>query len=192
MVWATGIGYGLVYGVAITPWTQQPIIAFMLFFAVVIVADYGSPVRWGIFKPPWEEGHGFNFNLWLYGLYCASTVAVFWAALMFFYLPIASTRPEWGVTPTEFDTVFLSRIQFAFVITPASRRRSWSLWCWRSQRGSHDYSDCSGKLKPKTWDEFERAYKDVVTKVGKPGLRGRWLAGCRGSRRWRPIKYLGE
>ena len=34
-----------------------------------------------------------------------------------------------------------------------------------------------GKLKPKTWDEFERAYKDVVTKVGKvPGLRGRWLA----------------
>jgi heme-degrading monooxygenase HmoA len=34
-----------------------------------------------------------------------------------------------------------------------------------------------GKLKPGTWDSFERAYKDVMSKVGKvPGLRGRWLA----------------
>jgi hypothetical protein len=85
MVWATGIGYGLIYGVAITPWTQQPIIAFMLFFAVVIVADYGLLVPWGIFKPPWKEGHGFYFNLWLYGLYCALTVAAFWAVLRVLY-----------------------------------------------------------------------------------------------------------
>jgi hypothetical protein len=34
-----------------------------------------------------------------------------------------------------------------------------------------------GKLKPETWDSFERAYKDVMEKAGKiPGLRGRWLA----------------
>jgi heme-degrading monooxygenase HmoA len=34
-----------------------------------------------------------------------------------------------------------------------------------------------GKLKPETWDSFERAYKDVMAKAGKiPGLRGRWLA----------------
>jgi len=34
-----------------------------------------------------------------------------------------------------------------------------------------------GKLKPGTWDSYERAYKDVVAKAGKiPGLRGRWLA----------------
>jgi heme-degrading monooxygenase HmoA len=33
-----------------------------------------------------------------------------------------------------------------------------------------------GKLKPETWDSFERAYKDVMAKAGKiPGLRGRWL-----------------
>jgi hypothetical protein len=31
-----------------------------------------------------------------------------------------------------------------------------------------------GKLKPETWDSFERAYKDVMAKAGKiPGLRGR-------------------
>jgi heme-degrading monooxygenase HmoA len=34
-----------------------------------------------------------------------------------------------------------------------------------------------GKLKPGTWDSYERAYKDVMAKAGKiPGLRGRWLA----------------
>ena len=34
-----------------------------------------------------------------------------------------------------------------------------------------------GKLKPGTWDSYERAYKDVMTKAGKiTGLRGRWLA----------------
>jgi hypothetical protein len=34
-----------------------------------------------------------------------------------------------------------------------------------------------GKLKPGTWDSYERAYKDVMVKAGKiPGLRGRWLA----------------
>jgi hypothetical protein len=34
-----------------------------------------------------------------------------------------------------------------------------------------------GKLKPGTWDAYERAYKDVTTKAGKiPGLKGRWLA----------------
>jgi heme-degrading monooxygenase HmoA len=34
-----------------------------------------------------------------------------------------------------------------------------------------------GKLKPGTWDSYERAYKDVMTKAGKiPGLSGRWLA----------------
>jgi heme-degrading monooxygenase HmoA len=34
-----------------------------------------------------------------------------------------------------------------------------------------------GKLKPETWDSFERAYQDVMAKAGKiPGLRGRWLA----------------
>jgi hypothetical protein len=32
-----------------------------------------------------------------------------------------------------------------------------------------------GKLKPETWDSFERAYRDVMAKAGKiPGLRGRW------------------
>jgi hypothetical protein len=31
-----------------------------------------------------------------------------------------------------------------------------------------------GKLKPGTWDSYERAYKDVMAKAGKiPGLRGR-------------------
>ena len=30
-----------------------------------------------------------------------------------------------------------------------------------------------GKLKPGTWDSYERAYKDVMAKAGKiPGLRG--------------------
>jgi heme-degrading monooxygenase HmoA len=34
-----------------------------------------------------------------------------------------------------------------------------------------------GKLRPGTWDSFERAYKDVMARAGKiPGLRGRWLA----------------
>jgi heme-degrading monooxygenase HmoA len=34
-----------------------------------------------------------------------------------------------------------------------------------------------GKLKPGTWDAYERAYKDVMAKAGKiPGLKGRWLA----------------
>jgi quinol monooxygenase YgiN len=34
-----------------------------------------------------------------------------------------------------------------------------------------------GKLKPGTWDAFERAYKDTMAKASKiPGLRGRWLA----------------
>jgi heme-degrading monooxygenase HmoA len=34
-----------------------------------------------------------------------------------------------------------------------------------------------GKLKPGTWDSYERAYKDIMAKAGKiPGLRGRWLA----------------
>jgi hypothetical protein len=34
-----------------------------------------------------------------------------------------------------------------------------------------------GKLKPGTWDAYERAYKNVTTKAGKiPGLKGRWLA----------------
>ena len=34
-----------------------------------------------------------------------------------------------------------------------------------------------GKLKPGTWDAYERAYKEVVAKAGKiPGLKGRWLA----------------
>jgi heme-degrading monooxygenase HmoA len=34
-----------------------------------------------------------------------------------------------------------------------------------------------GKLKPGTWDSYERAYKEVVSKTGKiTGLRGRWLA----------------
>ena len=31
-----------------------------------------------------------------------------------------------------------------------------------------------GKLKPGTWDSYERAYKDVMAKAGKiAGLRGR-------------------
>jgi hypothetical protein len=80
MTWATGIGYGLVYGVAITPWIQTPIIVpLILFFALVMVADYGLLVPWGIFKPPWKEGHSFYFNLELYGVYCVITVVVFWA-----------------------------------------------------------------------------------------------------------------
>ena len=34
-----------------------------------------------------------------------------------------------------------------------------------------------GKLKPGTWDSYERAYKDAIAKAGKiPGLKGRWLA----------------
>ena len=34
-----------------------------------------------------------------------------------------------------------------------------------------------GKLKPGTWDAYERAYEDVMAEAGKiPGLRGRWLA----------------
>jgi heme-degrading monooxygenase HmoA len=34
-----------------------------------------------------------------------------------------------------------------------------------------------GKLRPGTWESYERAYKEVMTMVGKvPGLRGRWLA----------------
>ena len=34
-----------------------------------------------------------------------------------------------------------------------------------------------GKLKPGTWEAYERAYKDVIAKAGKiPGLKGRWLA----------------
>ena len=34
-----------------------------------------------------------------------------------------------------------------------------------------------GKLKPGTWESYERAYKEVTAKAGKiPGLKGRWLA----------------
>jgi heme-degrading monooxygenase HmoA len=34
-----------------------------------------------------------------------------------------------------------------------------------------------GKLKPGTWDSYERAYKDIMATAGKiSGLRGRWLA----------------
>ena len=34
-----------------------------------------------------------------------------------------------------------------------------------------------GKLKPGTWDSYERAYKEAIAKAGKiPGLKGRWLA----------------
>ena len=43
--------------------------------------------------------------------------------------------------------------------------------------GNYDGTDHTGKLKPGTWDAYERAYKEVVAKAGKiPGLRGRWLA----------------
>ena len=83
MTWATGIGYGLVYGVAITPWTQRPVLGFVLLLVLIMVADYGLLVPWGIFKPPWKEGHAFYFNLVLYGVYCVLTVAAFWAALRF-------------------------------------------------------------------------------------------------------------
>ena len=79
MTWACGIGYGLVYGIAITPWTQRPVLGFVLLLAFIMVADYGLLVPWGIFKPPWKEGHAFYFNLVLYGVYCVLTVAVFWA-----------------------------------------------------------------------------------------------------------------
>ena len=34
-----------------------------------------------------------------------------------------------------------------------------------------------GKLRPGTWDLYERAYKEVTAKAGRiPGLKGRWLA----------------
>jgi len=34
----------------------------------------------------------------------------------------------------------------------------------------------SGKLKPGTWDEFERTYREAVAAAGEVnGLRGRWL-----------------
>jgi heme-degrading monooxygenase HmoA len=34
-----------------------------------------------------------------------------------------------------------------------------------------------GKLKPGTWDSYERAYKEVMGRAGKiSGLKGRWLA----------------
>jgi len=34
----------------------------------------------------------------------------------------------------------------------------------------------SGKLKPGTWDEFERTYREAVADAGTiDGLRGRWL-----------------
>jgi len=34
-----------------------------------------------------------------------------------------------------------------------------------------------GRLKPGTWESYERAYRDVTAAVGKiPGLKGRWLA----------------
>ncbi|MGE3643744.1 MAG: antibiotic biosynthesis monooxygenase [Beijerinckiaceae bacterium] len=34
----------------------------------------------------------------------------------------------------------------------------------------------NGKLKPGTWDAFEKAYRDVVGEAGAvPGLRARWL-----------------
>jgi heme-degrading monooxygenase HmoA len=33
-----------------------------------------------------------------------------------------------------------------------------------------------GKLKPGTWDAFERAYREAILSAGKiDGLRGRWL-----------------
>src|SRR5438067_819937 len=35
----------------------------------------------------------------------------------------------------------------------------------------------TGKLKPGTWDEFERAYTEAINDAGEiPGLAGRWLA----------------
>jgi heme-degrading monooxygenase HmoA len=34
-----------------------------------------------------------------------------------------------------------------------------------------------GKLKPGTWDSYERSYKEVMGRAGKiSGLKGRWLA----------------
>ena len=34
-----------------------------------------------------------------------------------------------------------------------------------------------GKLRPGTWDLYERAYKEVTAKAGRiPGVKGRWLA----------------
>jgi heme-degrading monooxygenase HmoA len=34
-----------------------------------------------------------------------------------------------------------------------------------------------GKLKPGTWNAYERAYKETMVKAGKiPGLKGRWLS----------------
>src|SRR5215469_13958225 len=78
MTWATGIGYGAVYGIAISPWVREPIIALILFYILVMAADYGLLVPWGIFKPPWKEGHAFYFNLVLYGIYCVLTVAAFY------------------------------------------------------------------------------------------------------------------
>jgi heme-degrading monooxygenase HmoA len=34
-----------------------------------------------------------------------------------------------------------------------------------------------GRLKPGTWNAYERAYKEAMTKTGKiPGLRARWLS----------------
>ena len=60
-------------------------LGFVLLLAFIMVADYGLLVPWGIFKPPWKEGHAFYFNLELYGVYCALTVAVFWAAPQLFH-----------------------------------------------------------------------------------------------------------
>lgn len=33
-----------------------------------------------------------------------------------------------------------------------------------------------GRLRPGTWDEYEQAYKEVMSEAGQiPGLRARWL-----------------
>src|SRR5262245_16835077 len=48
MTWACGIGYGLIYGMAITPWTQARIVGAVLSFDLIMVVDYGWLSPWAV------------------------------------------------------------------------------------------------------------------------------------------------
>jgi hypothetical protein len=56
-----------------------------MFFVVVIGADYGLLVPWGIFKPPWKEGRGSPQSK------CMSTPFWYWVCG-------APLQPGWSLT----------------------------------------------------------------------------------------------
>ena len=96
-----------------------PIIALVLFFVVVIGADYGLSGA-GIFKLPRKEGHAFYFNLMLYGVHPHPTVAAFYAISQKIAVSsqawVGPAQPQAG-NSLRWKWIPFCLLQFAFTIS---------------------------------------------------------------------------